>query len=489
MNSLTANTTAPPGAGQFRHILEGLQCNRQDLDSGGLRQAALLAFGRRANAQPPLGVLVQDALTLLAEVLRADLVGVADVVDGGTAVLLKVLRMGRSAGRAEPLLHKACMEPTASLAAYALTTASPVLSPDLGADTRFADAFLRRLKVASAVTIPIHVLGKPFGALAAYHTAPGGFTQEEAQFAESIAHLLATSIGQAKLQQELASQRALQTAIFNTVPALVLVLDNEGHVLEMNAPCREASGFMPSELRNRPFWQALVAPEEAEATRRAFLKAENHQPGASFEAILLSKDGTRRHVSWTLRAVAPEHQAQARYVLAGIDRARWAVIHQAPSPSRQCAAPAGSTAPPATAPAVAPLSLPVPESPNREHPESDTAVSGPSFGPRADPLPAGRERRTSPRKAYHYRQRIAPMVGGLLPPKRKFFEVQCRDISAGGFSFLLDRKPDFETLVVCLGRPPAETFFTARVVRCVEVQENGETWLLVGCRFTGRVQL
>ncbi len=103
--------------------------------------------------------------------------------------------------------------------------------------------------------------------------------------------------------------------------------------------------------------------------------------------------------------------------------------------------------------------------------------------------PAGRELRSSPRRDYRYRQKIAPLVDGLRPSKRSFFEVVCRDISAGGISFYMNRLPDFDTLVLALGNEPAVSHFTARVMRVARVEEEGRIRYLVGCRFLGRINL
>ncbi|HIQ22334.1 MAG TPA: GAF domain-containing protein [Planctomycetes bacterium] len=97
------------------------------------------------------------------------------------------------------------------------------------------------------------------------------------------------------------------------------------------------------------------------------------------------------------------------------------------------------------------------------------------------------EQRSSPRLNYPYVQRIAPMHGSLIPSRDKFFKVQFRDLSAGGFSFYLPRPPDFESLVVSLGAPPTVNHYSARVVRVELIEEKDQNLYLVGCRFTGRV--
>ena len=100
-----------------------------------------------------------------------------------------------------------------------------------------------------------------------------------------------------------------------------------------------------------------------------------------------------------------------------------------------------------------------------------------------------REQRSSFRNAYHYWQAIGPIYDGLLPSRHELFDVICEDLSAGGIAFHLDWAPDFQDLVVALGRPPALSHFTARVVRIMPKAHDGKQVYLVGCCFTGRIHL
>jgi hypothetical protein len=81
------------------------------------------------------------------------------------------------------------------------------------------------------------------------------------------------------------------------------------------------------------------------------------------------------------------------------------------------------------------------------------------------------------------------MYGGCIPSRKDFVPVECRDISAGGVAFYMSGRPDFDHLVVALGRHPNQTFFTARVVRAEPTERDGQTQYLVGCRFSGRIQV
>ena len=120
------------------------------------------------------------------------------------------------------------------------------------------------------------------------------------------------------------------------------------------------------------------------------------------------------------------------------------------------------------------------------------------------------ERRTAPRQPFKTIQRIAPRRKLGLPDESEFFEVWCHDLTGGGFSFLLGRGPDFDSLVAVFGTHPQAIYVGARVshraqvlvypsgrVQRVDTSDGSDGYeqaenpaatpmVLVGCRFTER---
>lgn len=98
--------------------------------------------------------------------------------------------------------------------------------------------------------------------------------------------------------------------------------------------------------------------------------------------------------------------------------------------------------------------------------------------------------RRAPRRPYRYLQQIAPMANdGRIPEPEEFFDAQCADISASGFSLQLDFEPKFSNLVVALGQPPVVSYFLARVVRIQKDFRGTRRRYKVGCEFVDRVYL
>jgi len=122
------------------------------------------------------------------------------------------------------------------------------------------------------------------------------------------------------------------------------------------------------------------------------------------------------------------------------------------------------------------------------------------------------EHRRESRKPFAIRQRIAPWQGHGFPMESEFFDVQCHDLTQGGFSFFLAQRPNFTALVAEFGAPPELMYVGAQVCHFARVlipgrgtieplrEEPGspgedepapqslEPRYLVGCRFTRRLQ-
>ena len=122
---------------------------------------------------------------------------------------------------------------------------------------------------------------------------------------------------------------------------------------------------------------------------------------------------------------------------------------------------------------------------------AESEVSG-QVGPRRSEhagspgVEVSQNRRVCPRRAYPYRQSIAPIINGALPPKGDFKEVHCRDIAAGGFSYVADAPPASNSLIVALGQAPNFTYVAAEIVHVNRVNRDGRHHYVVGCVYTGR---
>ena len=180
------------------------------------------------------------------------------------------------------------------MAAFALKSGNVTVTADLRKETRFRDDFLRGRGVVGALTVPLHVNAKPFGVLGVYTTAPRQFSSDDVTFAETIAHLLSASIARIKAEQKLQEAHEIKSSLLGMVDSMVMTLDMEGRVVDMNRACEELTKFRLDDVRDRPFWQAMVAPDDAELVKIIFQSSRGSQIPSEFEGEVLTRDGSRR---------------------------------------------------------------------------------------------------------------------------------------------------------------------------------------------------
>jgi PAS domain S-box-containing protein len=278
---------------------------------------------------------------------------------------------------------------------------------------------------------------------------------------------------------ELAKVQALLRAVLAAVDALVVFLDARGNILYLNDACALKTEYELLEVRGKPVWSAFIAPDHVESVAKTVLEcAANPAHPRECVAQTAGKHGQVRHAAWT---VTPCHGGNGELiglVMVGNDQTELADMQSQLELVRELGAATfisfketaeqkanGSAA---KTPAVGPLAFEV-------------------LGRSGDEQEGKSDQRRSPRREFGFPQRIAPMYGRTIPTERKFFEVACKDISATGISFFMERPPDFDTLVVELGNASARQYLVAKVARIAKAQPLGPRRFLIGCRFTERL--
>jgi len=493
------------------------------------QQAALLAFARRANALPNLDLLLQDAATLLAETVGAQFCGIAECLSGDR-LQMKVIPVHSEDILADSKTREIDMDPSMSLAAYSLSSAGPVVSPCVEKDQRFSDQFLQKLGFISLLSVPLYINNAPFGTLSVYSKEECEFNGGDIAFAETISNLLIASVARVHAENELREKTAGMATILDMVDNLVLELSKEGRVETVNPTSIEMFGWDSKKIIGQRFLEVVTSAENDGGLHACFRDSIKTKDQQRFTGSFKVAKSETRFIAWTilprmdeqgdlnsmlvtgtdctketllanelkqtqehadnalqmLRELKVESEckvAEAESNLAAIDNkisvlsdveTQSATVNVKSSPafdklgSRMKAKPSGDSE----------TEVAVTESSETEEDQFSKIETN-----------SGVEQRKSPRRAFRYRQLIAPIHGGVMPSRRKFFQVACEDTSAGGLCFVMDSPPDFNELVVALGRAPAFSYFTAEVLRVNEKYLGDEKVYLVGCRFTGRVSI
>src|SRR5579862_3874529 len=96
-----ATEESAPDSSELNRLLTDIR--ETTVEPHALQQHAVLAFGRRASAQPPLHILLQDAVTLVGEVLHTEFGGVGEL--RGDTLVLAVHALGERNAFAAPHEH------------------------------------------------------------------------------------------------------------------------------------------------------------------------------------------------------------------------------------------------------------------------------------------------------------------------------------------------------------------------------------------------
>jgi PAS domain S-box-containing protein len=426
-------------------------------DSYHRRQTALVALGRRAIAPPDIRLLIQDAAALIAETLDTDQYGAAELSADGKALMLRLGKIG-SPESDDPLVEQRIdFNPRESLAAQAVETGHFVVAPDPAKRTLLADPFLQQQGIRAALLVPLVTAEQSFGALGAFSTRPREFLAEDLLFAETIAHLVSTTISRDYAHKALEAERRLTERILATVDALVLTLDPAGQILGVNPACQRTTGFTATELANRHIWNTLVVHDDVRVMQAALELAGDSDTPVERETLIVSKSGERRRIRWSLAGKRNDAGSVDAIIGTGID-----VTDQRAAEEKIAQLEAEALA---------------------DVPPGSEATQG-QFRPLSQ-APRG-ERRKRPRRTFNFMQRIAPMIGDKLPDRRQFHTVHCQDISSAGFSFIVTEPPSQASYVVALGTAAVTIYLTAKIIHVTSVIRDDTTKYLVGCQYVGR---
>jgi PAS domain S-box-containing protein len=122
-----------------------------------------------------------------------------------------------------------------------------------------------------------------------------------------------------QVQEALQEERNVVSAIFDTVGALVIVLDQEGRIVRFNRACQQMTGYSVEESQTRLVWDLFVAPQDAAEFKELFFRMRESTSRTEYESCWVARDGKQRIIAWSA-AVLPGTKQTPTYIIAsGID--------------------------------------------------------------------------------------------------------------------------------------------------------------------------
>jgi diguanylate cyclase (GGDEF)-like protein/PAS domain S-box-containing protein len=97
----------------------------------------------------------------------------------------------------------------------------------------------------------------------------------------------------------LKKERDFISTLLDTIGALVVVLDPQGHIVRFNRACEQVSGYSPEEVAGKQVWDLFIPAEERAAVQKIFDGLlTRYEPGTN-ENYWISRDGQRRLIAWS----------------------------------------------------------------------------------------------------------------------------------------------------------------------------------------------
>jgi diguanylate cyclase (GGDEF)-like protein/PAS domain S-box-containing protein len=166
------------------------------------RQAALASLGRWALVGLDYASLVEDAVGVLAEQLEADLVHVFESYADASLLTLSASK-GHVVSGSELMSN----DPTSSPASFALVSQELVISENLPDEARFdVPEFWTRAGALSIVEVPIPGDDMPVGVLGLGSRGARSWPDEDVNFAQAVANVLAAAAARARAEREIRAQ-------------------------------------------------------------------------------------------------------------------------------------------------------------------------------------------------------------------------------------------------------------------------------------------
>lgn len=99
--------------------------------------------------------------------------------------------------------------------------------------------------------------------------------------------------------KELVEERNFVSTTFETVGALIVVLDHTGRIERFNHACEQITGFTAAEVQGKYIWDVLIPPAEVASAKQAFSQLTTHGTSRTYENHLLTKKGEQRLIAWS----------------------------------------------------------------------------------------------------------------------------------------------------------------------------------------------
>lgn len=122
-----------------------------------------------------------------------------------------------------------------------------------------------------------------------------------------------------EMEEALQKERNFSTAILEIIGALIIVLDLQGRIVSFNHTCEQLTGYSFAEVKDKPFWDFLLLPEDITPIKLGFEDLKRGNFPNQYENYWIAKDGTLHLIEWH-NTVLVNAKGESEYIIGtGID--------------------------------------------------------------------------------------------------------------------------------------------------------------------------
>ncbi|HEY9294870.1 MAG TPA: GAF domain-containing protein, partial [Phormidium sp.] len=261
------------------------------------QQAAIAHLGQRALSGIELSTLMDETVSLIAQTLAVEYCKVLELLPDRNALLLRA-----GIGWQPGLVGNAKVGTELnSQAGYTLISHEPVVVKNLKSETRFnGPPLLHEHNVISGISVIIAGQNLPWGVLGVHSKQQRIFTEDDINFFQAAANILAETIARHQLLEK--EQAARTTAEENeqhyrllaeAIPQILWTTKPNGWVDYFNNRWYEYTGLSLEQSLGWG-WQIVLHPDDREFSRLCWLQAVETGNSYEVEYRLRSQDGTYR---------------------------------------------------------------------------------------------------------------------------------------------------------------------------------------------------
>jgi PAS domain S-box-containing protein len=105
-------------------------------------------------------------------------------------------------------------------------------------------------------------------------------------------------------QSELRAERDFVSAILDTAPSLIMVLDAQGQIVRFNRACEELSGVSMSEVAGRSVWEVpFVLDDDRAEIRDGIPRLAASTEPVRLDRVWVGANGAKHVIAWTIMAL------------------------------------------------------------------------------------------------------------------------------------------------------------------------------------------